>query len=69
MEKAKPQYRGNRVRFTLVVPTAVFDAIDAASSDFEMSWRQLAQKAIRDFAANLPEATLPESAEAEKISA
>lgn len=63
-QKARPEYKGNRVRFSVVLPTTVFDALDANSPSYDMSWRQLAQQAIRDFAA-----TLPEPAETEKITA
>jgi len=52
--KAQPQYRGNSVRLTVALPLAAFEAIDTASEEFQMSWRQLCQKALRDFAAQLP---------------
>ena len=59
--KAAPQKAGKQFRFTVVVTPETFSALENASSD--LTWRQLAQKAIREYAAALPQQETPASTE------
>lgn len=49
--QAKPVFKGNRARFTVLVPTADYEALRDAPGN--LTWRQLAQVAIREYAAKL----------------
>lgn len=54
---AVPQRCANRVRFTVVVADTTFQALENAQGD--RTWRQLAQQAIREYAAKLAEEPAP----------
>ena len=56
--KAKPRLRGNTASFSVVVPAETFETLENAPSD--LTWRQLAQEAIKAFAAQLPKQKAPE---------
>lgn len=54
--KAKPRFKGRTASFSVVIPTTDYEALAAAPG--ELTWRQLAQKAIREFAATLPQSEM-----------
>lgn len=64
--KPKPKPMGNRMLFSVVIPTDDFEILDREAGD-SMSWRQLSQKILREFAAEVRNREA--LAEAEAISA